>query len=113
MRWGSIPAVHPSAANTLALLPWISPVETVYITPVPGISTTINDVMKNSTLIILYISFFLSCPNFNAQGGGAILNLEFPHHPAFAPNWNVLRKCRYKKSCGNGKCFFCHTYLRS
>ena len=47
-----MPNVQPRAANTLARLPRRSPVETVKMTPVPGIRTTINDVMRNSVVIM-------------------------------------------------------------
>jgi hypothetical protein len=83
----------------------------VYITPVPGISTTINDVMKNSMLIIDTSPLPSHAPVLNAWSGEQILNLEFNHHPAFFPKWNVLRKRRYKQSTGNGKRLLCHTYF--
>lgn len=51
-RWGMIPAVQPSAAYTLAVRPCVIPVETVNITPVPGMRTTMREVMRNSTLIM-------------------------------------------------------------
>jgi hypothetical protein len=47
-----MPAVQPNAAKTLALRPRASPVETVNTTPVPGIRTTISEVIRNSTVII-------------------------------------------------------------
>lgn len=48
------PAVQPSAANTLARLPAMRPVDTVKITPVPGISTTIRQVMKKFMLSMAF-----------------------------------------------------------
>ena len=52
VKCGMIPAVHPNAAAMLALQRSISPVDTVYITPVPGTRTTTSDVNKNSGLNI-------------------------------------------------------------
>jgi hypothetical protein len=52
-----IPVVQPNAAATLARQPQKRPVETVYITPVPGIKTTTNEVIKNSVLNILHLPF--------------------------------------------------------
>ena len=37
------------------------------------------------------------------------MKIECNHRPAFYADWNVLRKRRYKKSYGNGKCFLCRT----
>ena len=47
-----MPAVHPSAANTLARRPCRIPVETVNTTPVPGIRTTMSEVTRNWTVIM-------------------------------------------------------------
>jgi hypothetical protein len=47
-----MPAVQPTEANTLARRPWNRPVETVYTTPVPGVKTTINEVMRKLVVII-------------------------------------------------------------
>jgi hypothetical protein len=51
-KCGMIPAVQPSAANTLARLPAVRPVDTVKITPVPGINTTIRQVTRKFRLSI-------------------------------------------------------------
>ena len=51
-KWGMMPSVQPIAANTLARQPRNSPVETVNTTPVPGIRTTINEVSRNSVVIM-------------------------------------------------------------
>ena len=47
-RCGTMPAAQPSAAKRLAFRPRMRPVETVNTTPVPGTSTTISEVMRNS-----------------------------------------------------------------
>ena len=52
VKWGTIPAVQPIAAAMPALLPKNRAVDTVYITPVPGIKTTTREVNRNSVLII-------------------------------------------------------------
>ena len=54
-KWGIIPAVQPKAAAMLALQPRKRPFDIVYITPVPGIKTTISDVNKNSVLKIFIL----------------------------------------------------------
>ena len=43
-----MPSVQPSAAYTLAMRLWVRPVETVNSTPVPGMSTTMSEVSRNS-----------------------------------------------------------------
>src|SRR5450631_1272271 len=50
-RCGTIPSVQPTAATTLARLPWASPAAIVYNTPVPGVATMINDVSRNAVLM--------------------------------------------------------------
>jgi hypothetical protein len=42
--------VQPTEAKKLARLPWAIPVDTVNTTPVPGINTTMNDVIRNSAV---------------------------------------------------------------
>ncbi|MNH47850.1 hypothetical protein D3C79_1112990 [compost metagenome] len=48
-----IPAVQPSAVYRLARLPATRAVDMVRITPLPGISTTISEVMRKSRLGIV------------------------------------------------------------
>ena len=45
---GTMPAVQPTAAKTLARRPCVMPAEIVNTTPVPGIRTTMSEVMRNS-----------------------------------------------------------------
>ena len=49
-RCGTMPSVQPAEANRLARRPIVSPAETVKTTPVPGMSTTISEVTRNSRL---------------------------------------------------------------
>ncbi|MNU00727.1 hypothetical protein D3C72_2439360 [compost metagenome] len=51
-RCGTIPSVQPSEASTPARRPCSSAVDTVKITPVPGMSTTMSEVMRNSRPIM-------------------------------------------------------------
>ncbi|MNN95221.1 hypothetical protein D3C81_2139910 [compost metagenome] len=52
-KCGTIPAVQPSAVYRLARVPATRAVEMVRITPLPGISTTIREVMRKSRLGIV------------------------------------------------------------
>jgi len=54
-RCGTIPAVHPTDAKTLARRPRRNPVATVYTTPVPGMKTTINEVTRKFHVITVTI----------------------------------------------------------
>lgn len=51
-RWGTIPKVQPSAANTIAECPCFNAVDMVKSTPVPGIKQIIKAVMINSIEIM-------------------------------------------------------------
>ncbi len=48
-----MPAVQPSDAYTPARVPCSRPVDTVKTTPVPGMSTTISEVIKKSMVIMV------------------------------------------------------------
>ena len=65
IRWGMIPMVQPKAAAIALRHLSARPVETVYITPVPGTRTTTRDVSQNS---VLNISFpYLGVLRFTLQ----------------------------------------------
>jgi hypothetical protein len=49
---GTMPSVQPSAAIKLALAPRDRPAASVYRTPVPGVTTTISVVARNSGLTL-------------------------------------------------------------
>jgi hypothetical protein len=71
---GKIPILQPRAAKTLISLPFVNPVDIVYITPIPGINIIISDVNKNVYVFIrsppIYVHFFpVLCYTLTQESG--------------------------------------------
>src|SRR5687767_6983974 len=92
-----MPSVQPKAAKMLARLPSARPVETVNTTPVPGMSTTMNEVTRKSGVIMgaplarivvaRELSHAFTCPNGIRSDGQCIL-LCAQREPAFDGGFN-------------------------